>query len=197
VTTDATPTLGDVLHDAITRRLSGVHTATAGRIESYDDASRTASVQPLVREAYKDEGGVQQFRRHPVVPSALVVFPRGYRATLVPGDLVMLVFASQPLDRVIASGGSGEVDPAALRRHSLTDAFAFPFEFADPAVGVEVTASEVRAGGAAPLALTSELAALQSSFSTLAAATTADLVTALKLIFSTWTIPGTQVTKGA
>jgi len=123
--TDATPTLGDVLHAAISRRLDGVHTASVGQIASYDETSRTASVQPLVWETYIDEDGAQQSRRLPVVPRALVVFPRGYRATLVPGDVVVLVFTSQPLGRWIA-GADG--DPGSARRHAMTDAIAFPFE---------------------------------------------------------------------
>lgn len=129
--------------------------ALPGRVESYDAATQTCSVQPYVQDGIKDETGTRQAVRLPVVTSVPVVFPGAgaYSITwpLAVGDTVLLLFASSSIDRWLALGG--EVDPIDDRRHHVTDAIAIAGLRALPdalgAAAVDSGAMVISGGGAA------------------------------------------------
>ena len=86
--------------------LSSLHCALPGIVESFDDASGTASVR-LALSGMPVLQGVPVFVCNEVNP----------------GDLCLVVFADCDVDAWLETGEAGE--PASGRMHSLSDAFAF------------------------------------------------------------------------
>ncbi|MBA3841171.1 MAG: hypothetical protein H0X39_00870 [Actinobacteria bacterium] len=129
MTTNAqTPTLADVITGAIEVNRSNLRVALPGRVETYDAATQSCSVQLLVHDGVNDETGTRQPEKLPVITSVPVVFPGGGGGRLTfpikAGDTVLCVFASSSIDRWLALGG--EVDPVDDRRHHISDAIAIP-----------------------------------------------------------------------
>lgn len=139
-----------------------------GRVESYDQASHTADVQPLSANVYEGEDGERVAERLPVHPSVPVVFPSGGGYRLVfpisAGDTVMLVYASRSMSEILTSSSGEEVVPADARRNHLSDPVAIPgFRVAplkyvptnvmsigsddnDAVIDIDTSATEIRAG---------------------------------------------------
>lgn len=120
-----TPTLVEAVRAAIEARVFEIHTAMPGRLESFDRATQTADVQPLLRRPLVESDTPTQL---PVIPKVPIVFPRGggffFTLPLVQGDLVLLVFNEASIDRWFA--GDGEpADAGDERLHDLGDAVAF------------------------------------------------------------------------
>ena len=120
----ATPTLSQVISDAIEARLIDVHTMLPGKFVKYDAATQKADVQPLIKRKFSN-GTVVEL---PVITDVTVLT---YRTTEVfislpikAGDLCMLVFAERSIDRWLSEGGS--VDPQDSRKFDLSDAVAYP-----------------------------------------------------------------------
>jgi hypothetical protein len=116
------------LLQAVTADLrSGVRTASAGIVVSYDPAQRTAKVQPARRSRARDGTTFTP----PIVPACKVMWER--RAGIVrvgrlnPGDKVLLVAADRELDGFLLTGALYE--PTSKRKHRLTDAVCFPVDF--------------------------------------------------------------------
>jgi hypothetical protein len=118
----------------MTARLQEVHTAIPGRVESYDAATQTADVLPLVQTFALQEDGTRLPVTLPVLPAIPVVQPgaNGFRVTypVAAGDTVLVVFTEASLDAWQARGGL--VDPADPRRHHLADAVAIVGLHANP-----------------------------------------------------------------
>lgn len=114
--------------DAMRARQAEMHTAMPAEVVSYDQATQTASVQPLLQYVLRDETGAELVESYPQIDAVPVQFPRygGFVMTMpvAAGDIVLLVCAERSLDRWRASGG--QVDPGDLRMHSLADAVAIP-----------------------------------------------------------------------
>lgn len=129
MTTNAqTPTLADVITGAIEVNRSNLRVALPGRVETYDAATQSCSVQLLVHDGVNDETGTRQPEKLPVITSVPVCFPGSGAFSVTwpikPGDTVLCVFASSSIDRWLALGG--EVDPVDDRRHHISDAIAIP-----------------------------------------------------------------------
>lgn len=209
-----TRTLSEAVRSAIESRLVDAHVAMPGRIVTYDDGERRASVQPLIKRGYVDENSRRVAERLPVIPGVPVIFPgsggRRIFWDVLPGDTVLLVFASASLDKWLATGG--EVDPLDDRHHSLADAVAllgldaFP-DAADAATTIGFVGSEIRVGGSESLALGSALQALLDAIDiaiTSSGDTGPGSLLALKNALSNpvpagvdWTSLVTAITKGA
>lgn len=127
--TDYTPTLEEVIREAITNRLLDVHVALPGRINTYYLSEQAADVQPLLKRSFVTVDGDEIEESLPVIPKVPVVFPRSndffITFPLKPGDLVTLVFIERSIDTWTAKEGE-EVDPVDTRMHSLSDAVAYP-----------------------------------------------------------------------
>lgn len=154
----AGPSHADVLQEAVRAGIARVHTSMPGVIVEYDETAQKVVVQPVLRGRYKDAAGVLQDEKLPPIPSVPVAWPagNGYSITwpLVPGDYVTLLFAERSTDEFRATG-EDDIAPADLRRHSLSDAVAYPgglpFSHPLPATGYDsgsmvVAGTEIRLG---------------------------------------------------
>jgi hypothetical protein len=105
------------------------HVAYPGRVQSYDPATQTADVVPLVRQQVPQPDGSHALEALPVVPSVPVLWPRvgGWFLAfqLRPGDTVQLLCNTSAIGHWRA--GQGDVtDPGDLRRQHLAHAVALP-----------------------------------------------------------------------
>lgn len=120
------PTLADVLRKAVDSGAARLRVSLPGRILSFDAATQTARVQPLLKESYLDEAEERQVEGLPAIEDVPVQFMGGgdYVLTVpvVVGDPCWLVFSDRALDVWQSSGA--EVDPVDERRHHLSDAVA-------------------------------------------------------------------------
>ncbi len=122
------PTLPEIIRATISQRLQDMHVAMPGRVTAYDRVTQMASVQPQLGRIQYDEAGKKKNVLLPVVHSVPVVFPGAgdYSITfpIAVGDLVLLVFSEQTLDRWILKGA--DETPLDQRRFTATDAIAIP-----------------------------------------------------------------------
>lgn len=163
----STPSLLEVLRAVVEARLADVRVSMPARVVSYDATRQAVSVKPIIRQGRIDSTGERVADSLPVIENVPVVFPGagGFRVTfpVAAGDTVLLVFSEQSLDKWLALGGR-DTDPLDDRRHDLTDAVAVPGlrSFADAldsaptdsmSIGkdggptIEITDSEIKAGG--------------------------------------------------
>jgi len=123
------PTLEDVLREAMTARLMDVHVALPARVEEYNAAEQWVNAKPLLKRSFTTIDGEEISESLPIVPKIPVMFPRagGFFLSLpiAKGDFVLLVFNERSIDAWTAKAGE-EVDPVDARMHSLSDAVAFP-----------------------------------------------------------------------
>lgn len=156
-------TLASVLQHAQQAAIAGLHVAGPARVLSYDDATHTCSVQPLIKRAYQNEAGERVAETQPVIQGVPVAFLGGGGARIkfpvLPGHTVLLVYCSSSIDRYKIQGGL--VDPQDDRRHHLSDAIAIPTVLDRAHAGnddpvIEFTSTEIRAGGTNPLVTKAE-----------------------------------------
>lgn len=119
-----TPSMADVIQDAMKGLLKDTHTSMPGRVISYDRTKQLAQIQPSLKRRYKD-GRVINL---PIIQNVPVLF-QGNGAVrthfdLVPGDYVLLLFSERSIDKWQVSGG--EVLPGDRRMHHLSDAICIP-----------------------------------------------------------------------
>lgn len=142
-----TPTLDEVIREAIRASLLNVHTVMPGTVQSYDNLQNLASVQPSFKRKYVKDEEVQDL---PIINNVPVAFPRaGDSAITFPlkkGDSVLLLFAERSMDKWLTDGG--EVSPDDPRTHDLADAIAIPgiYPKTDPIVGIDSDNLVVRKG---------------------------------------------------
>lgn len=171
-----TPTLASAMMRAVEARLYDVHVCVPARVESYDESARKISAQPLIHRGVIDEGGDRVAERPAVIQEIPVVFPGsgGVRVKfpIAVGDVVLLLFSGQSLDRWLVRGG--EVDPEDDRRHAESDAIAIPGLQPFSGTGAAgngspmiefTTGGQIHAGGSAALATKADLDALKSAIS--------------------------------
>jgi hypothetical protein len=127
--------LTDVLNSFFSAKLSGVHTAMPGRIETYNAAEKRVTVKPLINRRFRLLNGQKGY---PVLVGVPVVFP-GTAETVIQfplkrGDKCMLVFSERALDEWLAGSGA-ESSPADPRQFALADAVCLPGLFTFKAPG--------------------------------------------------------------
>jgi hypothetical protein len=117
-----TPTLQDLLKEAIESRVTDIHVSLPGIVQKYDAAKQVADIQPVVKKKYAD-GTVVNL---PLLINVPVIFPRTIKSflhlPLAKNDYVLLIFCERSLDIWLQKGGI--VDPDDFRKHSLSDAVA-------------------------------------------------------------------------
>jgi len=120
-----TPTLAEVLKDAMRAELLDVHTMLPCSVKSYDSETQKASLIPLLRKKYRDETIVDL----PVINDVPVQWPSGGGAfihfPLSEGDTGMAIFCERSLD-IWLSGEGETVTPNDPRHHDITDAVFIP-----------------------------------------------------------------------
>lgn len=140
------PTIGGFVDRLIRESLHATHVCQPGRVVTYDSADNTCAVQPLFHTVVTNEEEEQEAIPLPQIPGVPVAWLSfgGWElvGTLVPGDLVLLVFADRALDRWFADP-TLDTDPGGARAHALADAIALPV----------LSSSRTEAAGTAPLML--------------------------------------------
>lgn len=159
------PTLDEVLDAAIRGVLDDVRVALPGQIESYDAATRRASVQVLIMDGSDGEDGARRSRPIAVLTDVPVAgVGSGQIRIKLPvraGDPCWLLFASSSIARLKA-GARGVTDPGDDRHHHVADAIAIPWvvfdgEDAEADAMIEFTDDEkIRCGGDQPLVTRAE-----------------------------------------
>jgi len=120
--------LKESLVDAMTfwlsSKLEDVHTAIPGKIEKYDEATKTADVLPSLSKITVKNVEVAL----PVIPGVPIIFPSGKAFELSwevqKGDGVLLIFSEAALGAWVDSDGSKQITPEGKHRFSETDAIA-------------------------------------------------------------------------
>lgn len=116
--------LARLLRAAVQDALRQANTCMPGRIVSYDAATQTADIQPLLKMRQPD--GREEAM--PVLSGVPVVMPRGGGGAITwplgSGDGVMLSFSQRSLDEWKSSGG--EQTPDDPRMLDMSDAIATP-----------------------------------------------------------------------
>lgn len=132
----------DVMQRLLDDFAADLHTACPGKVESYDPATQTAVVKPMIKRVSRE--GLDQERVAddlPSLPAVPVAWPRGggYFMTfpLAAGDSGLLVFSQRPMG---SWRDSGQVsDPGDEGTHGLSGVF-YP--------GVETVARKLSNGDA-------------------------------------------------
>ena len=119
----------DLIAQAIESALLNGHHALPGIVQSYDDETKTCSVQPAVTRPLPVEDGTTVYEQLPIiqnVPVAVLGCPAiSIEFELVKGDTVWLVFADYSF---AAWRGNGQVsDPPDLRKSGPGYPIAIPW----------------------------------------------------------------------
>lgn len=159
--------LAELIDTALDDRQSGIRVALPGRIESYDRASRRATVQILVQDGHVDGDGERQITTIPPLTDVPVMFIGSNTVRIQfpirPGDQCLVLFSSSSIAKWKSLGDIA--DPDDDRRHHVADAIAIPGLFgggnpADDGVMIEFTDDGlINAGGTDPLVKRSEFLA--------------------------------------
>lgn len=123
------PDLVDVLEAREEALLLDLDVAIPARVQSYDAATQTAYVVPLLRRPSPRADGEYDAAADPVCPSVPVLWPRvgawSLTMALAPGDTGLLVCCDGDVGTWRA--GSGDVvDPVNLQRHHLSHGVFLP-----------------------------------------------------------------------
>ena len=122
------PTQAEVLGMWLNSHSRNLRVCLPAEVQSYDLATQTVSVQPLVNEVALDADGNSFIELLPVISGVPVEFPGGGGMILTfplqAGDTGRLIFADRSIDEWKTQGG-GQA-PNAQRRHDLTDAIFAP-----------------------------------------------------------------------
>lgn len=92
----STPSLADVIEEAIESHSLRLHTALPGVIKEWDPATQTASVKPAVQQSVRNLKGEHIFEDLPLIYDVPVMFARtlggGVTCPVAVGDTGLLVF---------------------------------------------------------------------------------------------------------
>jgi hypothetical protein len=147
------PSLSELISAAIESRLLDVHTAIIGTIVSYDAATQTCTVQPIVKQASKKLETALTLRQLPQIQNVPVIFQRGggYAMTfpLIAGDSVVLLFNEASFAQWRSTGIVSE--PGDVKRFALSYPVALP--------GLAPSARALQSASATDMVLGSDLLA--------------------------------------
>jgi hypothetical protein len=122
-------TLEGTLASWANRAVSEVNVSLPGVVLDYDTATQTATVRPVVREAFEDDDERIFMTEFEPIPSVPVAHWRAggftMHAPLLPGDIVTLVVSDRSIDEFMATGNTDNI-PQVLRRFDWSDAVAIP-----------------------------------------------------------------------
>lgn len=114
---------------ALNARLAGLHTAMPGIVQSYDENTECADVQPAVKRVIEQDDGSFTFEALPLISNVKVGWlgAGGFvlHFPLVKGDSVLLVFAEVDTQQWEVSGEVS--NPLWLERFGLGSPTAYPF----------------------------------------------------------------------
>lgn len=123
------PTLPEVLRVWLEAQSAELHTALPGKVKSYDRATQTAEVIPIIKQATPRKDGSVDETALAVIPNVRVLWPRAGGAYLhLPmqaGDYVLLVFNEAAIGHWRETG-QVPAPPGDLTRHSISYPYAIP-----------------------------------------------------------------------
>lgn len=129
---ERSPSLAALLSGVVRTHLGALRVALPGKVESYDAATQTADIKPLIKHVVEAEGG-EIAESLPVLPNVPIAFPRAgdffVSFPVAKGDTVLVVFCDASIDEWRATGKESE--PGDLRKHSLSGAVAIPGVYAN------------------------------------------------------------------
>ena len=102
-----------VLKDSI---FNSLHVSIPGQVVSYDESTRTATIQPTVR-------GWASSSAPPLLMDVPVFFWGEFIVDVYPGDECLVVFSDRCIDTWFTNGGVSV--PVSARQHDWSDGFAF------------------------------------------------------------------------
>ncbi len=102
-----------ILMESISENL---HVAIPGEVVSYDEDTRTVTVQPLIRNWRQSE-------KLPLLLDVPAFFWGNFTFEVNKGDECLVVFADSCIDAWFQNGGVS--NPISARRHDMSDGFAF------------------------------------------------------------------------
>lgn len=120
----------DVVRNIVVNYMSNINTCLPATIETYDPATKKASVKPLLKRTLNG-----QEIDTPVIENVPVIFPCTATAVVsLPintGDGCLIVFSQRSIDDWLSKGGN--IAPTDPRLFDLSDAIAIPglFNFKD------------------------------------------------------------------
>lgn len=143
-----TPSLAELISEAIRFKIEEVRVAIPARVEKYRPDEQTIDASVLIKNVLVDSEGNMLEEELPVIPNVPVCFPRGggyfLSFPLKKGDFVFLVCADACIDSWRDKGTLS--DPGFLRHHDLSDAVAFPGVYPDPKALKEASDTELSIG---------------------------------------------------
>lgn len=139
------PQVLEAHHDG---RMSDVHTAVPGTIVSWDAATQTATVQPMVRKPILSADGFMTYVTPPQIQNVPCFVLRGggflVSVPFVGGDPVWLMFSEQSYAEYLQTGQLS--NPRDIRRHGIGYPFAIPGPAPDAAHLASVDGSALIVG---------------------------------------------------
>ena len=122
------PSLVEVLEAWLYERSHDLHVAMPGKVKSYDPATQTAEIIPVIKGSLLKPDGGRADREYPVIPNVRIMWPRAggcyLHFPMAVGDYVQLVFNEACIAQWRESGA---VSPAGdLTRHDLSYPYAYP-----------------------------------------------------------------------
>lgn len=131
MTIDATPSWDDVITTKIRRFVLEMHSAMPGVVNSYDAATQTAEVKPLIKwQRFIPGRALRDLFDLPPLPDVLVCHPRGgsygMHLPLAQGDLVLLVMCSRELTQWRGGSATSPAEPGTIDPMPLAGAIAIP-----------------------------------------------------------------------
>lgn len=122
----ATPDDAEVLRRFLDARVAELWTSLPARVKTYDAATQTADLEPVVRMPRAIDEEDLEHEDLPVLPNVPVVFPRGGGASITwplqAGDHVLVVFSSLSTGEWRRTGATA--DAKDVSRNGLGSAFA-------------------------------------------------------------------------
>lgn len=125
----AYPTDDDVAKAREEQLLLSLDGPMPGRVQSYDPATQTADIVPLVRKQVARPDGEYTFEALPVLPSVPVLFPRAgdwFMSLPIAEGTYGLVIVCAPAIGHWRVGNGDVTDPGDLRRHHMAHAVFMP-----------------------------------------------------------------------
>ena len=132
-----TPTLAEIIREALESRLLDVHTCLPGKIISYDSSTRRADVELLLKRVLTNRDNDKvSFEEMPVLPDVPVYMNRGVnyfiQMPVETGTTGLVYFSEASSDQWFSTGQVS--NPGDLGRHGLGNGFFIPGFFANSEV---------------------------------------------------------------
>lgn len=123
---DIKENITDALNMFFDFRIESFHTLIPGKIVSFDEDKRLASVQPLIQLRTSKEVDIE----YPTIKNVPLIFPSGkvfnLRWDIEKDDGCLILFAESGIGNFINSSDAGQVACEDSSRFSLTDAICIP-----------------------------------------------------------------------